>query len=218
MTLRLLTASCFLLLAVTGCGLPDDGYGEEQVLIRQLANVLGGVRPLEPRLSGFDHAPCTRIPSGGLVPESRCAVDLETNASVFEDLAELTASIKSGRTPSGDVAAPYAAGLVHLVWQAIRGDSSELSVIRFQDAIYRYGERPRLLSDLAAAYLVRAATLQEPDNLFRALDAASLATDLDPELAEAQFNKALALERLHLQSEAQIAWRTYFSPGAPTFV
>ena len=69
-------------------------------------------------------------------------------------------------------------------------------------------ERPQdagLQSDLAAAYLVTAA--QHPEHHPRALEAAQRALELAPELQEARFNRALALEGLGLSELARDAWR-----------
>ena len=64
-------------------------------------------------------------------------------------------------------------------------------------------------SDLAAAYLARARYRDRADDWPRALAAAERAIQQDKTLAEAYFNRALALEGLHLYSEARAAWNEY---------
>jgi len=61
-------------------------------------------------------------------------------------------------------------------------------------------------SDLAAAYLARAGTRDHSEDWPSALAAADRAIRLRPDLAEAQFNRALALEALALRSGASGAW------------
>lgn len=63
----------------------------------------------------------------------------------------------------------------------------------------------RLLNDLSVAYLARAAT--RPYDLVRALSAADRAVQADPQLIEARFNRALALEKLCLITDARRAWQ-----------
>jgi len=64
---------------------------------------------------------------------------------------------------------------------------------------------PRMLSDLAVAYLQRGG----PDDLSRALATTQRAIDRDPQLAEARYNRALALERQERAAQALQAWREY---------
>jgi CHAT domain-containing protein len=65
---------------------------------------------------------------------------------------------------------------------------------------------PRVLSDLSAAYLTRAGREVRPDDLVRGLAAALQAVRLAPNLPEAAFNRALALEKLSLKGAATEAW------------
>jgi len=65
------------------------------------------------------------------------------------------------------------------------------------------------LSDLSAAYLKRAELGGDARDLLRALEHAQAAVDASPELAQALFNRALALERLRLIRRAAAAWARY---------
>lgn len=73
-------------------------------------------------------------------------------------------------------------------------------------------ENPRnaaVLSDLAAAYLVRAKELNQPVDLIAALDSAEKAVEQSPASLEARFNRSLALQGLALSSQAVQSWREY---------
>ncbi|HEY6324027.1 MAG TPA: hypothetical protein VJA16_20990, partial [Thermoanaerobaculia bacterium] len=74
-----------------------------------------------------------------------------------------------------------------------------------------------ILSDLSAAYLLRAGFRQDPFDLILALEAAQKSVTTPPILPEALFNRALVLEQLHLRDGAVAAWRGYLAidPGSP---
>ncbi|MGE4067717.1 MAG: zf-HC2 domain-containing protein, partial [Vicinamibacterales bacterium] len=69
----------------------------------------------------------------------------------------------------------------------------------------------RMLSDYAAALHERARVGGRPDDLPRALDAAERAVAADPSLAEAWFNRALAITDFNLRDQAIEAWEAYLS-------
>jgi tetratricopeptide (TPR) repeat protein len=64
-------------------------------------------------------------------------------------------------------------------------------------------------NDLAAAYYERALRERRSEDLPAALDAAERAVQLEPELAEAWFNRALAIAAMGFREEARDAWRAY---------
>jgi CHAT domain-containing protein len=66
-----------------------------------------------------------------------------------------------------------------------------------------------VLSDYAAALLVRSDEADDGDLAAEALDASDRAINLDRQFAPALFNRALALERLGLLRAAQRAWREF---------
>jgi CHAT domain-containing protein/tetratricopeptide (TPR) repeat protein len=78
-----------------------------------------------------------------------------------------------------------------------------------QKALTASPRDPRLLSDLAAAYLVRADQESSPYDFIQALAAADRALEIAPSFKEARFNKAVALTRFGLVSEAEKAWQAY---------
>jgi CHAT domain-containing protein len=65
------------------------------------------------------------------------------------------------------------------------------------------------MSDVAAAYYVRAQRNDWPSDFLRALDAADEAVAAKPDLPAARFNRALALEALGLTEEATTAWEQF---------
>ena len=71
---------------------------------------------------------------------------------------------------------------------------------------------PAVWTDLSASFLARG----RPDDLSGASDAAKRALMLSPSSQAASFNRALALERLHLDREAQAEWELYLraDPGS----
>ncbi len=75
------------------------------------------------------------------------------------------------------------------------------------DALERFGRvDPKAMSDLAAAYYVRAQREDRPSDFLRALEAAEQAVAAEPELPAAHFNRALVLEELGLSGQAIAAW------------
>src|ERR1044072_3265981 len=70
-------------------------------------------------------------------------------------------------------------------------------------------ESAELRSDLGAAFLARASQGGEGEDLPEALESIESALAASPRLPEALFNRALALEQLHLPASARQAWRAY---------
>lgn len=70
-----------------------------------------------------------------------------------------------------------------------------------------------LLNDLAALYLERAQTMDEPRDFIRALSVIDEAVSLDPSLIEAKFNLALILENVFLYPTAREKWQEYLKVG-----
>ena len=73
------------------------------------------------------------------------------------------------------------------------------------------GSNPSLHADVAAAYLERARLEGTAQDLPRALEASERALALRPGLVEALFNRALALEALHLREKAIASWDAYLA-------
>ncbi len=68
---------------------------------------------------------------------------------------------------------------------------------------------PSVLTDLSAAYLVRAARRHDASDIVAAMDAAARAVALDEHNAAATYNLALSLDAFGLGSDAGNEWRRY---------
>jgi len=74
------------------------------------------------------------------------------------------------------------------------------------------------MSDLAAAYIVRAQRKHRPSDFVRALDAADRAVKLAPRAPAVRFNQALALEALGFDEDAISSWEYLRQADAPGWV
>jgi CHAT domain-containing protein len=83
------------------------------------------------------------------------------------------------------------------------------AVATLEYLVQREGADARAWTNLSAAYLARAADLDRPDDLPKALDAVEHALTADPRLVEARFNKGLALRALAMREGAIAAFREY---------
>jgi CHAT domain-containing protein len=89
-----------------------------------------------------------------------------------------------------------------LAWAPVCTDA----VVKTLDARARGRRDPAVLSDLAAAHLVRAGRQDRPSDYVHALAAAEAALQLDRSLVPARFNAALAAEGLGFLDEALALW------------
>lgn len=158
----------------------------------------GVPRPVEGRLSGgFAYAPLA-VPVRGDTPPAPGWRVLE-EAARAQDAAD--------RDPSASHL--HALGLA-----ALNAGHYDAAVQALEDARVADAGRAAAQSDLAAAYLARAAVPGHAIDLARAVEAADRALRLAPALREARFNYALALERLNLRHEAARAWEGYLALGS----
>jgi tetratricopeptide (TPR) repeat protein len=82
------------------------------------------------------------------------------------------------------------------------------AIATLEDVAHR-SNRPRVLSDVAAAYLVRGVREDRPQDISRALALANLAVQGDASMPEALFNRAFALDHLSMFDDARQAWQAY---------
>lgn len=160
-----------------------------------LVDSVGEHRSVLGRLTGgFPHAPLDRPSAGG--QDGRAA---ETDR-VRLITGKIRESFGERLTPSQ----LHALGVAQLL-SGRYDDAAQalLAASREQPANAQY------LSDVAAVQLERARTGVRPDDLPRALAAADRARRLDPSLAEAWFNRALAASALSLRAEARTSWTEY---------
>ncbi len=167
--------------------------------IAALVKALEGRRTVEPRLTGgFPHAEAPAILRGPTAPSP--AEEKSSRYPLFAAAADLQRKVKSD---------PTAVALGNLgVADLILGHPA-VAVQRLEEATAKEPKNARLLSDLSAAYLVRAKEEDQPEDIPKALEMAARAAALDPSLAEAVFNRALALEALSLKGEAIRIWEEY---------
>ena len=170
-------------------------------LVAELAGAVGTRRFVEPRLTGgFQH--------GRLVALRSDAPPAGLDAQPPDVLAAV-ARIRARAQDDPSAEALGALGVTYLV----SGDVGA-AVKALESATQQEPRSARLQSDLAAAYLVRASRLDEPADLPKALEAAEKAIALEQPPHEAWFNRALALESLHLVGAASQAWQDYLERDA----
>jgi tetratricopeptide (TPR) repeat protein len=182
-----LAAAAVLLLAVN-VWYPFGVNGDERALATLVA-AAGTTRTTESRLTGgFAYAP-VRGPVRG-------ATDVELSPDTRIAIAEIEKQ--------------YAAKPVAATAALISGDTNHAIDILEAHSQLRPND-PKILSDLAAAYLARAVRASSTDDVARALKAANGALEIDRLMPEALFNRALALQMSGVTDEARIAWQAYLA-------
>lgn len=194
---RIGLAVAAVLVIALGLWVPRAGFRSAPVpLVAQLAEAMGERRFVEPRLTGgFRHGRLITMRSG----ETPHGLDAESPA-VLGAVARIRERAQADTSPE----ALGALGVTYIV----SGDAAA-AVKALDSASAQKPDDARLLSDLSAAYLVRAAQLDEPADIPKALESAERAIVLKDPPPEAYFNRALALERLHLVDAARKAWEDY---------
>jgi CHAT domain-containing protein/tetratricopeptide (TPR) repeat protein len=206
---RLAAGVAFVVVIVAGLAVASRGLTAssrvESPVPAGFAREVGRHRLTGARLSvSRSHARCAaRVPPGGTIPRTACPAPPPALAT--------SKAVRSAVGPAGtDPLAParYAAALADILWADGGGISLDRSV-SFLESAARLAEKPAVvLADLAGAYLERAEVRQAPEDLFRALDAASRAVEMAPDNAVACFNRALALEYVGADRNAATAWET----------
>jgi tetratricopeptide (TPR) repeat protein len=193
-----LAAAAALVIAVNLGVMP--GLGAPQLELEQaLVAAVGTERRIEPRLTGgFAYAPMP-----GAV---RSAATPSLPLPPSPDVRIAAARIEKRTSGRATAAAEHARGVA-----AVTLGETDRAVGALQRAIDQEPENARALSDLAAAYLVRAERDRDAGDLAKALAAANRALNVDRSLAEAWFNRALALERLSMHEEARESWKGYLT-------
>ena len=161
-----------------------------------LVAAVGTSRPIEGRLTGgfaYGAAPPTLRSAG-----TAAAVSPDTRIAT----AELQKALDRSRTPS--TLAAYASG-------AIAEGDLDTAIRALQEATALDASSAARWSDLSAAFLARSREAAHGTDLLDAMEAAQKAVTLDPALAEAAFNRALAVERLSSRTQAIAAWQAYLA-------
>jgi len=156
--------------------------------IARLSGVMQ-TRPVETRIAGLDYKP--------MAPRMRSG---EVKDAPWKLLAE-AAAIREGAEADPTPENLYALGVAQFAlgeWENAAETLKRAAEARPDDAVAR--------SDLAAALYARAIEERRPDLLPAAFDEAAKAVELDPDLAAAHFNRAMILEAMHLDEEAEESW------------
>ncbi len=174
------SGATLLLVSVLGGWVGGCRRAEGEGQRARLVAETGSARLVEGRLSGFSYRPL-----GPLVKISA------------RQASRLTDSPEASSSP----AALADRGVLFLA----DAEHRSAAVSLLEQAQEKAPRDPRIASDLAAACLARGSVR----DLFLALEAARTAVDLSPELPEARFNLALALEKLFLSDESVRAWNAF---------
>lgn len=150
-------------------------------------------RPTQARITGFDYAPKVEGTRGAKVNENLDLVSAKSSAAkavlkneTAENLHEL--------------------GLVFLA-----ENNYDEAIKQFEKALKKNPNIAKIHNDLGAAFLEKAKLREEGrlENTGRAGEEFSRAIELDKNLLEAYFNRALCIEALNLPYEAKEAWEKY---------
>ncbi len=169
--------------------------------VAELVQAVGERRLVEPRLTGGFRYSRLLVMRSGETPQG---LDAQP-AAVIAAVARIRERAEKDPTPE----ALGALGVTYLV----SGDVGA-AVKALESATNQKTDDPQLWSDLAAAYLERARQADEPADIPKALEAAERAVALPDPPTEAWFNRALALEALHLDDAARKAWEDYLARDA----
>ena len=163
--------------------------------LQALVDAVGTQRSIEPRLTGgFSYG---RLPAA-----ARNEGSPHLNHS--PDVIIAAATIEKRAT---DLTTPDGHGSLAVAYLVMGQFDKAVPVL--EELVDRATPSAAVLSDLSAAYMVRAASKRHAQDFARALTFADRAVKADVSLAEGWFNRALALEHLSLSDQARTAWEEY---------
>lgn len=200
------TAGLALALLLAACGptqeLPPHGASHTE----WLAAALAAGRWAEPRFSGdLTYHPCASSSCRErLLCEPECSTrDTAAARHLFSGAVSFS---------SGDEEDPVEERRAAALWALVARpgeDAADEAIEMLQALVEEHPNDAALLTDLAAAHILRAQRADEPAGLTAALVAAQRAVEQDPGLPEALFNRALASDLLALAPDARAAWESY---------
>jgi|GEM_PF-6821078 len=167
---------------------PSDAEGA----LATLAAAYAERRPSDTRLPGAAYGPVRGERGAGELP----AAALEAAALIQR------------RREAGDLSAEWTRAEGRLA--LLRGRGGE-AVERFEEALDLGGDDADLLAELAVAYVARGDETGSPADYTAAVETVGRALEITPVHPAALFNRAVALERLGLDSEAVRAWDDFLS-------
>jgi CHAT domain-containing protein len=159
-------------------------------------------RPVVPRFTGAEWKPRPSDRVRGVT----AAPSLEPGAWRYQKRVD-EARLAAGDSPSG--AQLQRLGAAYL----LAGDADQ-GLQTLERATAAVPEDAHALSDLGAAYLARGIERDDGNDVAQALETIDRALEGAPDLLEARFNRALALEEMTLPGEASRAWRMYLELDA----
>lgn len=182
-------------------------YRGESSLVQRLAETVGSHRVARARLTGgFAYAPCDTVtPNDTLISGLLCERASPDQWAESRALSALGAAMRGAKSvDSTDASKRHATGTWHIVW-----GNADAAIDELRAVAARVPGNADIQSDLAASFLIRAEKEQDPRSILDAYVAADSAVTLDSLQVEAHFNRAVALEWLHLRTDAIAAWSSY---------
>jgi len=162
--------------------------------LAELRAIYARQRPTETRICGFAYAPLTQLRG-------------DTDADDKNRLRRIQNELISRTEQTPDAHAYHALGVFYLTQQEYKDAIKEL------ESASKLDERDaRIHNDLGAAYFGLAKSSAKESRLEalgRALEEFTRATELDGNLLEALFNRALALQELDMPRRAKESWTQY---------
>jgi tetratricopeptide (TPR) repeat protein len=192
-------AFAVLLIAVIGSAVYLTRTNPDQ--LAELRSIYQQARPTETRISAFPYAPMTQLRGA---PEAGDERRLR--------LLEIRLLEAAQTTPNAQTL--HAIGVFHLTQQKYAE-----AIREFENALKFDDQNAQIHNDLGVAHFELAKVVKEKKFAEQAqgLEDFTKATELDPNLLEALFNKSLALEQLGATAESKESWRLYLQkdPSSP---
>jgi tetratricopeptide (TPR) repeat protein len=129
-----------------------------------------------------------------------------TGVSEHWKVAAVAQELKEKLPEEPSAADSHAFGVAHLLL-----GSPDEAIPFLEDAVADAPKEAGYKADLAAALLERARKQSRPEDAVRSLSLVEEALASNPEMKEALFNRALALETLQLTEPAEQAWTEYLA-------
>lgn len=162
--------------------------------LAELRSIYQQARPTESRITEFGYAPLTQL-RGAPEPGQQ------------NRLRRIENSLIEATEKSSDAETHHALGVFYLTQQKYSD-----AIREFEAALKFAANSARVHNDLGATLFELARTVAKEkklEDLARSLEEFTKATELDPNLLEALFNKALALQELGMPRQAKEAWTLY---------
>lgn len=162
--------------------------------LANLKDIYRKERPVEPRLTNFEYAPLS-------VTRGENRDDASKNALELEKTKFLKAVVDDPNAVNF-----HTLGVFYLTQQDYRS-----AIENLEKAVKLAENTSAFHNDLGSAYFELAKSTRESKllNLGHANEAFSRAIELDPNLLEAVFNKALTLQEIPLKDRAREIWQLY---------